>query len=163
MYEDNNFYEAPPVNPDERGSKIQGSSAFAIVSLVLSIISLILCCLMGLNFILAIPALIFGIVSLVKRRRGKGMAIAGIIISAISILLTSMLIAIYGPIFNNTMKVAMDFDNVYTTFNETGEIPEYLEKYTDEKYDYLWKNAGYDDFYGFFDEMLDKMYQEQHK
>lgn len=163
MYEDNNFYEAPPVNPDERSSEIQGSSSFAIVSLVLSILSLVLCCCMGFNFILAVPAVIFGIVSLVKKRRGKGMAIAGIIISAISILLTSMILAVYGPIFNNTMKVAMDFDNVYYTFNQTGEIPEYLEKYTDEKYDYLWKNSGYSDFYDFFDAMLDEMYEEQHK
>lgn len=163
MYEDKNFYEASPVNPDERGSEIQGSSAFAIVSLVLSILSLVLCCCMGFNFILAVPAVIFGIISLVKKRRGKGMAIAGIIISAISILLTSMILAVYGPVFNNTIKVAMDFDNVYNTFNETGEIPEYLEKYTDEKYDYLWKNSGYNDFYDFFDAMLDEMYEEQYK
>ena len=60
-------------------------------------------------------------------------------------------------------KVAKDFENVRDTYEETGEIPEYLEKYTDEKYDEVWKKEGYDDFYDFFDyviEEMDKSYSE---
>lgn len=52
---------------------------FAIASLVLGILSLVLCCMYG-GF-LGIPGLILGIVSLVKKEDGMGMAIAGMITS----------------------------------------------------------------------------------
>lgn len=157
------FYEAPPVDPNYTTNQGGGHTGFAIVSLILSILSLILCCCMGFNFILVIPALILGIVTLVKRYSGKGMAIAGIIISTIAMLITGMMLAFYGPIFSDVFKVANDFENVRDTYEETGEIPEYLEKYTDEKYDEVWKKEGYDDFYDFFDyviEEMDKSYSE---
>lgn len=53
---------------------------FAIASLVLGILSLVLCCIYG-GF-LGILGLIFGIVSLAKKESKMGMAIAGIITSA---------------------------------------------------------------------------------
>ena len=73
---------------------------FAIASLVLGILSLVLCCVYG-GF-LGILGLIFGIVSLAKKESKMGMAIAGIITSAfglvygISIVCSQLLEEVYG-------------------------------------------------------------------
>lgn len=66
-------YGAPP--PERKG--------YAIASLVLGILSLVLCCVGG--GILGIVGLILGIVSLVKKESKLGMAIAGIITSSFGI------------------------------------------------------------------------------
>jgi len=153
-------YEAPPFEPNDYGNSNGGHTGFAIASLVLGILSLILCCCFGLNFVIAIPALILGTIALAKRYSGKGMAIAGIIISGIAILITSMMLAFYGPIFSDVYKAMSDFENIRDTYEATGEIPEYLEKYTDEKYDEVWKSKGYNDFYEFFDALIDEINEE---
>lgn len=57
---------------------------FAIASLVLGILSLVLCCIYG-GF-LGILGLIFGIISLAKKESKMGMAIAGIITSAFGLI-----------------------------------------------------------------------------
>lgn len=160
MYDENNngIYESSPYPPNEEyNNQGKGYIGFAIASLVLSILSLILCCCWGFNLVLAIPALILGIVALVKRYKGKGMAISGIIISSVSILITGMMLVSYGPIFKDVFRTANDFENIRDTYEETGELPEYLEKYTDEKYDYIWQSEGYDDFYDFFDYVIEEV------
>ncbi len=58
--------------------------AFAIVSMVCGIVSLFLICCSWFGLIVAITAIVFGILSIVKQESGKGMAIAGIICAAIS-------------------------------------------------------------------------------
>lgn len=61
------------------------SKGFGIASLVLGIISLILYC-TCINILLAVLAIIFGILQLVQKDSPKGMAIAGIITSSLSII-----------------------------------------------------------------------------
>lgn len=51
---------------------------FAIASMVCGIVGLVFCWSFILSFILAIIALVFGIISLAKKGDGKGMAIAGV-------------------------------------------------------------------------------------
>lgn len=60
------------------------SKGFGIASLVLGILSLILYC-TCINILLAVLAIIFGIIQLVQKDSPKGMAIAGIITSCLSI------------------------------------------------------------------------------
>lgn len=63
---------------------VQESMGFGIASMVLGIISLVLfctCC----NLLLAVLAIIFGIIHLVKCKSGKGFAIAGIITAGLSV------------------------------------------------------------------------------
>ena len=62
------------------------SKGFGIASLVLGILSLVLYC-TCFNLLLAILAIIFGILQLVQTGSPKGMAIAGIVTSCLSILL----------------------------------------------------------------------------
>lgn len=71
----------------------QGTYGMAVASLVLGICSLVFCCcLYGVSGILAILGLIFGIIALNRcskspTQRGKGMALAGVILCACGILL----------------------------------------------------------------------------
>lgn len=69
-----------PSNPKDSG--------LAIASLVLGILSLLSsCCIFYVSIVLAIVSLVLGIVSLAGKHGGKGMAIAGIVLSSISVLL----------------------------------------------------------------------------
>ena len=71
----------------------RGGNGFAITSLVLGIIGLI-----GLVFVLSVPAIIFGGIALARansgRGSGKGMAIAGLILGIAGTLLSLLLIAV---------------------------------------------------------------------
>ena len=74
--------------------EVDGEPAgFAIASLVLGIISLVLSCTM-INIITGILALVFGIVHMVKYQSRKGMAIAGIVLGIISIVIMIILIVV---------------------------------------------------------------------
>lgn len=77
----NGGQQTPPPYP--YGYKPPERKGFAIASLVLGILSLLLCCVYG-GF-LGILGLVFGILSLVKKESKMGMAIAGIITSAFGI------------------------------------------------------------------------------
>lgn len=57
----------------------------AITSMILGIVGILVsCCFYWLTFICAVVGLILGIIALKKKTAGKGMAIAGIILNAIS-------------------------------------------------------------------------------
>ena len=78
-------YNAAPQNKEK--------IAFAIISLVCGILSIVCCCWIGLfNLIFAIPSIVLGIIAIKKKYAGKGMAIAGIICSAVGILLGIVLL-----------------------------------------------------------------------
>lgn len=72
---------------------------FAIASLILGICSFLgSCCVWFLTIVTSITGLILGIVSLKRNEGGKGMAVAGIILSAVGILFSifAMIIFIFG-------------------------------------------------------------------
>ena len=62
-------------------------SGFAIASLVLGILSLVCCCFWYVSGIFAVLGLAFSIIVLVKHKPGRGMAIAGLICSAIGLII----------------------------------------------------------------------------
>lgn len=71
-----------------------GSKAPAIVALVLGVISLITVGVFFVSLPLAIIAVILAIIALVKRRPGKGLAIAGLITGGIAVLLFPIVLMI---------------------------------------------------------------------
>lgn len=87
-----------------QASQDKGESiGFGIASLVLGILSIFtfMCC---INYILAILAIIFGIVQLVKSKK-KGMAIAGIITAAISVIIATVFwVAVASEGADSTLK-----------------------------------------------------------
>lgn len=78
-----------------------GNIGFAIASMVCGILSLICCCFGFFSLILAIAAIVLGIVSLNSKYDGKGMAIAGIVTGGIGafIFVLTMIIGGFTGLF----------------------------------------------------------------
>ena len=122
---------------------------FAVTSLVLGLVSLVgLCCCAGLIDIITVPlALIFGIISLVQKRGGTGLAITGVVTAAVSLLM--IVTTLYSlrdilpyseEILQDYMQVLEDQDEVFPAYEEDGTLPVYLVKYTESPYsDFLEK------------------------
>ncbi|MEW2067552.1 DUF4190 domain-containing protein [Streptomyces sp. NPDC007346] len=100
-------YPAPPAQPyggypgyDAYGGQQpwgpQPSNGLGTAALVLGIISVVGFCMYGVNIILGILALIFGIIGLGRAKRGeatnRGMAIAGIITGSVGIVIGSVIL-----------------------------------------------------------------------
>lgn len=84
----------PVVPPAENSGK--KFNIFALIGLILSILSLTMCWLSLFNLILLIPAIIFVIIGLTKGKTcKKGMAIAGTIVCAVALILTIVFTAVY--------------------------------------------------------------------
>ncbi|MCC8135283.1 MAG: DUF4190 domain-containing protein [Ruminococcus sp.] len=152
-YIDNNVYYQ-----EEEPDKKSGKKGFAIASLVLGIVSVVCCC-CGLGFIAAPLALIFGIISLAKHRGGTAMSIVGIVLAAISLIFTLAYTVLYGPtikqVYGDYITFVGEADTVIEEYQETGELPDYLEKYNDDEYEAFWKSYGYESFNEFFDDFID--------
>lgn len=100
---DQNGYQAPmqdqygqpagmpqgdPYNQVPGGDAPQGSAGLAIASMVLGICAVVFgCCFTWLGIILGLVGLILGGVALSKKTPGRGMAIAGLVLSIIAVAL----------------------------------------------------------------------------
>lgn len=160
IYYDQKVYNGGEQNENPNKNK----TGFAITALVLGIISVVGCC-CGLGFIAAPISIIFGVIALVKRHGGTAMSIVGIVLSSVSLLLTVLIVAVYGSFFKTYFQDYTRFISeapaVIEEYKETGELPDYLEKYSDPEYDEFWKSAGYDDFNDFFDDFVEQYENEQ--
>lgn len=96
------------------------NNGLAVASMVLGIIALLASCFYG--GVLGIVSLILGIVSVAMNRSGKGMAVAGIVTSSISILITAVVflvgISSYDQYKKNDTKATTE---ATTTQEETTE------------------------------------------
>ena len=108
----------------------------AVAALILGILSLIGLCCCGLNIITAPLAIIFGIVSLAKKRAGTGMAVTGIVFAIISLAVIGILMYSIRDVFPYAEQITMDYmqvvndqDEVFPAYEEDGTLPDYLEKY----------------------------------
>ena len=70
------------------------TSVFAIISLVTGILSILCCCSRWICVILAVSAIVLGILSMNKEESGRGMAIAGIICGGVGLVLGIIVIII---------------------------------------------------------------------
>lgn len=147
IYINNDYIEEPEENPE------QYKKGFAITSFVLGLLSL-LCCCMGLSFVLAPLSLIFGIIALVKKQGGKGLSIAGIVMSVISIIIITVASVQFSKFYPDIEYFVEHDKQIIAEYDEDGTIPERYNKYRDPKYDDLWESMGVKDFDGFFDQWV---------
>lgn len=91
------------------GSNQQGSSGMAVASMVLGILSIVLCCMWYAALPMGIIGLILGIVSLKKGNLGAGMAKAGIVTSVIGIVFVLVILLFLGAVFSEMMNVYPGF------------------------------------------------------
>lgn len=114
----------PPEKPDKTTN--------GVVSLVLGILALCLFC-TWINYVLGIISIVFGIIQLVKYRK-KGMAVAGIILSAVSFVLT---IILYVALIVSAVSMPSDTpsydDYEYHNYYDDSDIDDFYKKYF---YDY---------------------------
>ncbi|MFV0465009.1 MAG: DUF4190 domain-containing protein [Lachnospiraceae bacterium] len=122
-----NYYaqqNRPPVQNMNQGN------GFAIASMVLGIVSLVLFC-TCLNFATAMLAVVFGIIHLTKKGAKRGMAIAGLITAGLSILFGLVfwiLLLVNGAIFstmsdtmwNDIYQYEQEFDYENPIFEDDG-------------------------------------------
>ncbi len=115
-YSGQNAYQQAYYGQAEKSDSI----GFGIASLVLGILSIFLfmCC---VNYILAILAIIFGIVQMVQSKK-KGLAIGGIITAAISIIIATVFwVAAFAA-----------GDSSSPSFDDPDSFEEYLQEYLEE-------------------------------
>lgn len=73
-----------------------GNIGFAIASLICGIVSLVCCCFTLFSAILAIAAVVLGVITLCFKYDGKGMAIAGIVTGGIGLVIVIFAMIISG-------------------------------------------------------------------
>lgn len=73
-----------------------GNIGYSIASMVCGIVSLVCCCFWYFSILLAIAAIVLGIISIKKVYDGKGMAIAGLITGGITIFALIVLLILGG-------------------------------------------------------------------
>ncbi len=119
-----NPYGGAPREPQRGPHGKKMNVGLGIASLVIGIISLMCFC-TGLNVILAILAIVFGIVQLATCE-SKGLAIGGIVMAAISIVLTAIT---YGLLFSNVTFTDMMKEEVQQNFQDDENMQQFLEDY----------------------------------
>lgn len=128
----------------------------SVTCFVLSLVNIVLCC--CTTYLFAPVSIVFGIVSLVKKWAGKGFAVAGIIISSLSLVAMIVSSVLFNTAFRepyeDMMRFAMSPDQYIEEYQETGEVPDDFKKYCDPEYDSWWKFMGYDSFDAFFDDYM---------
>jgi len=150
QYGMNNQYGEPQPNDANDKSRSKG---FAIAAFVIALVNLILCrCLLT---IIAVPlSLIFAIITLAGNRGGKVFAIISIVISVISSVIFAFSVAFIVKLMPDFEYFLQHEEQIVSEYNETGEVPEYYQKYEDPKFDKYWSAFGYDNFNGFFGDFI---------
>ena len=120
QYQQNTYganYQNPPVyyNMNPNPAEKKDSQGFGIASLILGILSLLLFC-TCINIPLAILAIIFGIIQLVKYKQ-KGLAIGGLVTAGISLLLLIILVAAFPSTSSNLYEDL--YDDLYEEYDFT--------------------------------------------
>lgn len=148
-------------NENDNMGPVQKGAGLAIAAFVISIINIVPCCTM-LSIISVPLCLIFAIVSLAGRRKGKGFAITAIILS----LLAGLMFAYYGymayKLGPDYMYFITNSDQIVADYEEDGTIPERFEKYRDPKYDKYWEKSGCKSFDDFFDKFVESYKNNNH-
>lgn len=107
----NSYCQQPPVMSAPNVPAQKTTDGLGIASMILGIISVVICCCYGIGLLLAIPGLILGLVAKKMPETGKrsGFALAGIIISSISIGL-NLIWLIYMVYYISRVAVASSGD-----------------------------------------------------
>ena len=110
-------YQNPPVyyNENQQTAEKKESQGFGIAALILGIFSLLLFC-TCINIPLAILAIIFGIIQIVKYKQ-KGLAIGGIVTAGLSILLLIILLVTASSSSSNMYEDL--YDELYEEYDFT--------------------------------------------
>ncbi|MBO7472837.1 MAG: DUF4190 domain-containing protein [Ruminococcus sp.] len=127
----------------------QKGAGLAIASFVISLVNLIICGTL-LTIITAPLCIIFSLVSLIGKRKGKVFAIIGMIISVLSLAFFAYFGFIIYKIVPDMVYFVNNSTQIIEEYDRDGSIPEQFEKYRDPKYDKYWDKMGYKSFDDYF-------------
>ncbi len=124
-------------------------TGFAVMSLVISLINFLLFgCLF--SFVSAPISIILSVISLATHRGGKTMAVAGIIISVISVSLLTYINIAYKGVMDDWNLFLINAPEYVEDYNQTGEVPDEFSEYFAPEYDKYWSIMGMKDFSEFY-------------
>lgn len=108
------------------------SKGLSVASLILGILSMLCCC---IGFPFAIIGIILAIVSLVKHKDGKGLAIAGLITSGITMIIsviTAISLVPMMPYIDGWMDFGQNAQSYMEEYEEYGTYPPVFEDMIDD-------------------------------
>ena len=104
-----------------------GSKGLSVAALIFGILG-ILCCCMGFPF--AIIGLILAIIALAKRKAGKGLAVAGLITSLITLIISTIVgvsMVPFMPYVGEMKEFFEDPQAAITEYEEDGTYPAWVD------------------------------------
>lgn len=109
-----------------------GSKGLSVAALIFGILGIVCCC---IGFPFAIIGLILAIIALAKRKAGKGLAIAGLITSLITLIVSTIvgiMMAPAIPYFGEMGEFIHDPQAAITEYEEDGTYPAWIEHMIDD-------------------------------
>ncbi len=130
--ENQNPYQYGYNNPNVQQPNQNGSKAMSIVALVLGILAFLGCYCYCSALPFGIISIILAIIVIVKKKNGKGMAIASLILSIISVISSIGIIAAFTPMAEDMTTMVEDLPQIIEDYQEDGSLPDYLEEYREQ-------------------------------
>ena len=97
--------EEPKETMPEGTEPEKKARGFGIAAMILGILSILLICVQPFGVVLAVAAVVLGILGVIKAQ-GKGMATSGIVMGGISLVTGVIILIFFGSIFQNTFGSA---------------------------------------------------------
>lgn len=152
--ENNPYYQ----NMNGGAAAPKTASGLSVAALVLSVISIVTC-FFFINIPLGIIAIILAIVSLIKKKGGKGLSIIAMILSIISLLMSVLVTILIWPLlkvlpdlYRDMTEIYNNYDAVIQEYDRTGELPEYMDEYYEGEI-----GEFFDEYYGGFDNFFNNI------
>lgn len=117
-----NVYQQPAYNAVPQEPQKKNGNWMTITSLILSILSIVCCCLDVFALILAIASIVLAIIALVQHKGNKGMAIASLIVGIIGFLIAVYLLVYAYAILPNNPALQSQIMDLYDELGVTGFI-----------------------------------------
>lgn len=117
-----NVYQQPAYNSVPQEPEKKSGNWMTITSLILSILSILCCCLDVFALILAIASIVLAIIALVQHKGNKGMAIASLIVGIIGFLIAVYLLVYAFVILPNNPALQSQIMDLYDELGVTGFI-----------------------------------------
>lgn len=117
-----NVYQQPAYNAVPQEPEKKSGNWMTITSLILSILSIVCCCLDVFALILAIASIVLAIIALVQHKGNKGMAIASLIVGIIGFLIAVYLLVYAFVILPNNPAIQNQLMDLYDELGVTGFI-----------------------------------------
>lgn len=151
--ENASYAPEPAVYTEAPTTQESGTIGFGVASLVLGIVSLVLCCCSRLSGVLGVLAVIFGIIHIAKHLPKKGLGIAGIITGAIGlimgIVITVLSLSMINSIENGEMTDEKLFETMESIFGE-----EFADAFEQEWENQYGESSPFDNLDSYDDESL---------